>query len=219
MTFKKDERIVHFKRTSDSHKGTYYMNKPHIPISDETKARVNKQNLLEKEEADKRAKKNYNFVQIEKRALKLVRELYDKNPSAGKILFILAEKMNRQNALVCSYDTMTKITGLGRTTIYKAVKYLKEHNWIEVIKVGTANAYRINSRVFWQSHGDKKLTVFHATIIASSDEQDTPVEEWDSVELNHFPFLSHTEIDGNTEVIVKNDELLPPDQNELDFHK
>ena len=79
----------------------------------------------------------------------------------------------RQNALVCSYETISKITGLGRTTLYKAIKYLKNHNWIEVIKIGTANAYIINSRVFWQSYGDKRLSVFHATIVASSDEQDT----------------------------------------------
>lgn len=192
------------------------MKKTNIEISDEAKARVQRQNLEEKEEAIQRAKKNYNFVQIEKRALKQVRELYEANPSAGKILFILAEKMNRQNALVCSYDTLTKITGLGRTTIYKSIKYLRDHNWIEVIKVGTANAYVINSRVFWQSHGDKKMTVFHATIVASSDEQDTPIEDWNTVKLNNFPFLSKEE---DVDVIVKNEELPPPDQDELDFHK
>ncbi len=190
------------------------MPKQNVYVSPEAEARVRQQELAEINEAEKRAKKNYNFVQIEKRALRLVRELYDDNPAAGKLLFILAEKMNRQNALVCSYDTMSKITGFGRTTLYKAVKYLKEHNWIEVIKVGTANAYVINSRVFWQSHGDKKMTVFHATIVASSDEQDTPVEDWDKVKLNHFPFLSHSD-----EVTVTNEQLPPPDQDELDFHK
>lgn len=190
------------------------MEKRNTLISPEAEARVRQQELAEIEEAEKRAKKNYNFVQIEKKALRLVRELYDENPSAGKLLFILAEKMNRQNALVCSYDTMSKITGLGRTTLYKAIKYLREHNWIEVIKVGTANAYVINSRVFWQSHGDKKMTVFHATIVASSDEQDTHIENWDKVKLKHFPFLSHDE-----DVIVTKEQLPPPDQDELDFHK
>lgn len=183
-------------------------------ISQETEARVRQQELAEIEEAEKRAKNNYNFVQIEKRALRLVRELYDENATAGKLLFILAEKMNRQNALVCSYDTMSKITGLSRQTLYKAVKYLKDHRWIEVIKVGTANAYVINSRVFWQSHGNKKMTVFHATIVASSDEQETPIENWDNVKLNHFPFLSHDE-----DLIVTNEQLPPPDQDELDFLK
>lgn len=192
------------------------MSKANIIISDEAKARARRQDEEEKEEAKKRAKKNYNFVQLEKKSLKLVRELYEKSPTAGKILFIMAEKMNRQNALVCSYETMGKITGFGRTTLYKAIKYLREHNWIEVIKIGTANAYVINSRVFWQSHGDKKLTVFNATIVASSDEQDSPIEEWNEVNLNHYPFLSHE--DKDADVIVKNEDLPPPDQDEIDFH-
>lgn len=182
-------------------------------VSQEAEARVRQKELAEQQEAEERAKKNFNFVQIEKRALRHVRELYEANATAGKLLFILAEKMNRQNALVCSYETMSKITGLGRTALYKAVKYLKEHNWIQVVKIGTANAYMVNSRVFWQSYGNKKLTVFHATVVASSDEQETPVEDWDKVQLKHFPFLSHDE-----EALVKDEPLPPPDQCELHFH-
>ncbi|NLK11223.1 MAG: hypothetical protein GX317_09785 [Staphylococcus equorum] len=60
------------------------------------------------------------------------------------------------------------------------------------------------------------MTVFHATIVASSDEQDTPIEDWNTVKLNNFPFLSKEE---DVDVIVKNEELPPPDQDELDFHK
>lgn len=196
-----------------SHIRTIHTKKMNIPVKQETEGRTRQQELLEQAEAEKRAKKNYNFVQIEKRTLRLVRELYADNPAAGKLLFILAEKMNRQNALVCSYETISKITGLGRTTLYKAIKYLKTHNWIEVIKVGTANAYIINSRVFWQSYGDKKLSVFHATIVASSDEQDTSVEDWSKVNLKHFPFLNHEE-----EAIIAREELPPPDQSEIDYH-
>lgn len=188
------------------------MNKPLIPA--EVEAKVRQQELVEQEKAEARAKKNFNFVQIEKRALKDVRMLFTRNATAGNLLFILAEKMNRQNALVCSYDTLSKITNLGRTTLYKAIKFLKDEHWIQVIKVGTANAYVVNSRVFWQSYGDKKLTVFNAAIVASSDEQDEPVENWDQVELKHFPFLHHQE-----EAIVMEEDLPPPDQREIDFHR
>lgn len=41
-----------------------------------------------------------------------------------------------------------------------------------------------------------------------------PVEDWDKVKLNHFPFLSHDD-----DVTVTNEQLPPPDQEELDFHK
>lgn len=189
------------------------MSKRTTLISPEAEARARQQELAEQEEAEQRAKKNFNFLQIEKRSLRHIRELYDQNATAGKLLFILAEKMNRQNALVCSYDTMSKITGLGRTALYKAIRHLKEHNWIQVVKIGTANAYIINSKVFWQSYVDKKMTVFHATIVASSDEQDEPIENWDKVKLKHFPFLDH-----NEEAVVTDEALPPPDQVEIDFH-
>jgi hypothetical protein len=182
-------------------------------ISQETESRLRQQEIAKEKVVEEQNKKNFNFVQIEKRALRQVRELYDDNAPAGKLLFVLAEKMNRQNALVCSYDTMSKITGLSRQTLYKAVKYLKEHNWIQIIKIGTANAYIVNSRVFWQSYGDKKMTVFNAAIIASSDEQDEPIENWDKVQLKQFPFLYH-----NEEVIITKEELPPPDQCEIDYH-
>jgi hypothetical protein len=182
-------------------------------ISAEVEARVRQQELVEQAEAEKRTKKNYNFVQIEKRALREIRFLMDRNTTAAKVMFILAEKMNRQNALVCSYDTLSKITGFGRTSLHKAIKYLKESQWIQVVKVGTANAYIINSKVFWQSYGDKKMTVFHAAIVASSDEQEEPVENWDKVQLKHFPFLNYDE-----EAVIKNERLPPPDQEEIDFH-
>ena len=81
------------------------------------------------------------------------------------------------------------------------------------MKIGTANAYIINSKVFWQSYGDKKMTVFHATIVASSDEQDEPIENWDKVKLKHFPFLDH-----NEEAVVTDEALPPPDQVEINFH-
>lgn len=159
-----------------------------IPL--EVEAKIRQQELAEQEAVIAESKKNFNFVQIEKRALKEIRTLFSRNKTAGNLLFILAEKMNRQNAIACSYDTLSKITGLGRTTLHKAINFLRKEHWMQVIKVGTANAYVINSRVFWQSYGDKKMTVFNAAIMASSDEQNESIENWDKIQLKHFPFLN-----------------------------
>lgn len=190
------------------------MSKINSYVSQEAEERVQRQNLAEKIEEDKKAKKNQNFVQIEKRAFKELRGLIDRSPIAAKVLMILAEKMNRQNALVCSYDVLSGITKLGRTTLHKAVKLLKEENWIQVIKVGNANAYIVNSRVFWQSYGDKKYAVFNAVIMASEDEQEMTAEEWDKIQIKHFPMLSQKD-----EVILGGAEPDPPSQDEVDFHK
>lgn len=148
--------------------------------------------LLAREKADEDAKKNHHFIQLEKRSLQDLRGLITRSPNAAKLLMIIAEKMNRQNALMCSFKTLQEITGLGRTTLSQAVSLLRSECWIEVIKIGTANAYVVNARVFWQSYGNLKHTSFNATIIASSTEQDK--EAWNDVDLRHFPFLTIEEI-------------------------
>ena len=75
-----------------SHIHTIHIEKMNISVKQETEVRARQQELLEQTEAEKRAKKNYNFVQIEKITLRFVRELYADNPAVGKLLFILAEK-------------------------------------------------------------------------------------------------------------------------------
>jgi hypothetical protein len=160
-------------------------------FSQEVQSRVRQLELAEQQAKEEIAKKNYNFIQIQKKALKLLRDLIDKNATAARIITLMAEKMNKQNALVCSYDTLMKITGMSRSTLVRSIKYLKDHKWIDVVKVGSANAYIINSNIFWQDEGDKRFAVFNAVVIASSDEQDESVEEWDNVKLKHYPFLSH----------------------------
>jgi hypothetical protein len=158
-------------------------------ISQEVESKIRQQELAEQQAREEIAKKNFNFVQIEKLALRDLRGLIDRSPTAARVITLMAEKMNRQNALVCSYDTLSKIIGLSRATLSRAIKLLVKERWIQIVKIGATNAYIINSRVFWQSYGDKKMTVFHASIVASSDEQDEPVENWDNVKLKHFPFL------------------------------
>lgn len=160
-------------------------------VDDKTIIRNNGQDLAEKEAAEERAKKNYNFLQIEQKTLKEFRRLTDQSPKALKLLFAMAEKMNRTNAIMASNATLAQITGISIPTVVRAIKLLKEENWIQVIRVGTANAYIINSTVFWKSTGDLKQASFHAQIIASESEQLEPVENWDKVTLKHFPFLDH----------------------------
>lgn len=189
------------------------MVKQNIIVSSEAEQRVRQQELAEHDAQEAREKKNRNFVQIEKRAFKELRGLIDRSAVAAKVLMILAEKMNRQNALVCSYDTLSKLTKLSRQTLYKAIKLLKEENWIQVLKVGNANAYVINSRVFWQSYGDKKMAVFNAVIVASEDEQEMTAEDWNRIQLRHFPLLSHDD-----EVVLGGEPPEPPAQDEIDFN-
>lgn len=151
-------------------------------------------------EAEDRFRKNQNFVQLYKQELVELRALSLKDPNAMSLLLILVEKMNKQNAIIMSQKTMTKITGKSRPTVARAVKILKDTRFIQVVKIGTANAYIINSKVFWQSTTVGKFSSFSATVIASLDEQNKGFEEnWKDVELKHVPFLNERAIEAPEE--------------------
>lgn len=169
--------------------------------------------LMEKERAEKAKRLPADFVQVSRRSMKEIRLLADKNKLALKILMIIAEKMNRQNAIVVSQKTLCQLVGKGRTSVYNAVKELEEGRWIKTLKVGTANAYIVNERVFWSDLTDKrKYAIFSANVIVSEDEQEISAEDWDAIETKHFPFL-----DTKTPIILGEEELPPPDQKDLDL--
>lgn len=155
---------------------------------------------------------NFNFVQVNRTYLKEWRTLTRKSPIASEILMYLVENMGRTtNAVVCSYTTLTEITGVSRASVARAVKILKEDRWIESIKIGNATAYCVNASAFWQAaRNQKKYAIFQATVIASSTDQDSDFIEKSKQPLKYIPFVGKSE-----RAIVGNEELPPPDQQDL----
>lgn len=153
----------------------------------------NLMDVLEEKDKEEKIKKNLNFVQLYKQHLKDLRKLTQADKNALTVLLIMVEKMNKQNALVISQANLMKITGKSRTSIHNAIKALKKHKFIEVIKIGTSNAYVVNSNVFWQNQHDKKemYAVFDATVYASMDEQEEEYQEdWKGIKLKSVPILN-----------------------------
>lgn len=185
-------------------------------IRPEAIQRAQHQHLVEAESAEALAKKNQNFLQIEKKTLKDLRRLVATSVPAAQVIMLLGEKMNRSNAVVCSFKTLTEITNYSRSTLAVAVKLLEAERWVQIVKIGSANAYVVNSRVFWQNTGDKKRHAsFHATIVASESEQDEGyIENWEEIELRQFPVLNRKA--GEKVLVYPNDPQTPPDQAELD---
>lgn len=149
---------------------------------------------IQEKEQEEKVKKNLNFVQLYKQHLMDLRRLTNRDSNALSILLIMVEKMNKQNALVISQKNLEKITGKSRTTVHRAIKVLREENFIEVIKIGTANAYVVNANVFWQDDHSKKskFAIFDATVVASLDEQDKQYQEnWKGIKLKSVPILQN----------------------------
>lgn len=158
--------------------------------------------------------KNYNFVQISRGYLKNWRALIRKNSLSAEILMFLIEKMGRTtNALVCSYKTLSELTGYSRTSIANSLKILRDDNWIETVKIGNATAYCVNERVAWQaSRNQRNYAIFSATIVASESEQENDFPKKSKEKLTYIPIIEKNEI-----VLTGNEELDPPDQLDLNL--
>ncbi|MEG3132939.1 replication/maintenance protein RepL [Rouxiella sp. T17] len=157
---------------------------------------------------------NFNFVQLSRSYLSQMRKLARKSPIAHEVLYYLVEHMGRTtNAVICSYTTLCEVTGVSRPTIGRAIKLLKDENWIDAVKVGNANAYCVNERVFWQSgRNQRQYAIFSATVIASASEQDSNFQEKAKHKLTYIPVIGKTDI-----VITGDDKLPPPDQGDLEL--
>ena len=157
-------------------------------------------------------KENYNFVQLSRTYLREMRGLARKSPIAHEILYYLVEHMGRTtNAVACSYKTLCEVTGVSRPTVGRAIKLLKDDNWIDTVKIGNANAYCINERAFWQANrNQRRYAIFSATVIATESEQAKDFRKKAREKLTYIPVIEAEDIP-----ITGSDELPPPDQLDM----
>ncbi|WP_054428183.1 replication/maintenance protein RepL [Achromobacter kerstersii] len=163
---------------------------------------------------------NQGFVQVSRKYLDDLDDLGFRSKAARKLLTNLVKAMNRQNAVMVSQGSLAKLTGLSTPTVKRAIALLREEQWIEVLKVGTSNVYRVNSSVFWTARADGRWASFSAEILVNYDEQDEFTKEQATnppkASLRHIPVLSAQE-----DVVVTGTELGsedPPEQAQIDFH-
>lgn len=171
--------------------------------------------LLEAERITQRLPKNMDFVQVSRAELRAIGELGAKSALALDLLMVLAQSMDKQNAVMISFKAMELILGKSRPTLDRAVRILKEDQWVQVVKVGTANAYILNSAVFWTDKGNNRyLSDFSAKVITTLGEQDKDLRANPKVKLKRVPtIVSKTE-----RLVLGNDKLPPPDQTDLDLN-
>lgn len=166
---------------------------------------------------------NRDFVQVSRRYLDQLDDLAFRAPAARKLLTSLVKAMNKQNAVMVSQESLVKLTGLSKPTVKRAVAVLRDQQWIEVLKVGTANVYRINSGVFWMDRADGRWASFSAELVLNFDEQDevtkaAPINP-PKTKLRHIPLL---QTEPDEDLIVTGTELgsgEPPEQAQIDYHK
>jgi len=94
-------------------------------------------------------------------------------PNAHIVLLFLLGEMDMYNAVVCSYKVLQEALGMSRATVARAIKALKDTNFIAVYKSGTTSLYTVNKTVAWRSWGTNyKYAKFDAKVLISEAEQE-----------------------------------------------
>lgn len=152
----------------------------------------------------------FGWLQFEKKAVKELQDLSMKSPPAMGTLMFMVTRMSRSNALVVSQQAIATELKCSRVTVNVAIRFLVEHNFIQVIKAGGASVYVVNSRVAWQGERGARYAAFGADVIALETEQ--------TGELDELPPLKGVPVlyDGER-VLVGNEEGPPPDQQEMEL--
>lgn len=134
------------------------------------------------------------WVQTERATHEAWGMLTTRSPRAAALAHYLVANMEQTGAVVASYATLSKITGMSVATVRRAIDDLKADRWIEVVQIGGkggANAFVINSRVAWsQSRENLHLAAFSARILADRAEQ----QQLDDTPLRRIPVLQPGEM-------------------------
>ena len=146
---------------------------------------IKNQEITEIVENSKRKKSPYKkWVQVNNEAYKEEDWLMKKSPTAYRILRFLVLNMDKYNAVICSYKVMQEKLGYSKPTVERAIRLLKEHRYIDVVRTGGSNIYMINKQLYWNSWGTNYVYAeFGAKVIISVSEQEKVFQEEIQLEI------------------------------------
>lgn len=117
--------------------------------------------------------------------------LMKKSPIAYCVMDFLASHMDKYNAVVCSYKTLEEVFGYSRVTLSDAIKLLRQHQYIDVKKVGTCNVYLLNKKLYWNSWGANYVHAeFGSNIILTLADQDEQTQNDVKSEIKRYQHVT-----------------------------
>jgi len=152
------------------------------------------------------------YYMMSRSAEKNLRALQKTNNNASLMFSVIRENMQiGTNAVTISNEALSKILGISKRTVIRASKFLKDHQYVQVVKIGTTNTYVVNERIAFAGSVGQRKAVFSSTVVAHESEQD---EGWENVtKLKAIPIIY-----GDERAIIGSEDLSPPDQKDIDLN-
>ena len=117
--------------------------------------------------------KKFCQVNTDKTAMVVIDWLIKTSPLAYRILQFLVQNMDHYNAIVCSYKVLQEYFEVSQPSVARAIKLLKEYQFVYVVKSGTSNIYLVNKTLYWNSWGTNYANAkFGVSLVVSLSEQE-----------------------------------------------
>ncbi|HDR2590968.1 TPA: hypothetical protein QCI16_005045 [Enterobacter ludwigii] len=109
-----------------------------------------------------------------------LRALQQANASAALVLSVIREKMTAgNNAVTISNEALSKILNVHKRTVIRATRFLKDNDYVQVVKTGNINTYVVDSRVAFTGMVGQRCATFSSTVVAHECEQEEKQTETD----------------------------------------
>jgi Firmicute plasmid replication protein (RepL) len=135
--------------------------------------KARQQELADKDKLEELQRKNYNFVQYNKKSLMVLAKITAKSGLAGAIYQFMTAQMKQDNKLLVSREALAEFFEVSKTGVSNAIKLLVDNKFLIVVKSGNANIYCLNADVVWSQSRDKKeFAEFSCQVFLSKTEQE-----------------------------------------------
>lgn len=120
---------------------------------------------------------NGNFVMLFRAEMKSLRALMVQEPRAAALFMLISEKMNMQNSLIASRETLASYMGVSRATISRSIDSLKKADFIKTSRAGNVTVIHVNANIVWTTYANsRRYAEFSAQVLISDGEQEKDYE-------------------------------------------
>lgn len=102
--------------------------------------------------------KNKNFIQYYDNSFPYRSQLIEESPTAFRVFDLLAKNMENNNTIATSKEEIAEAIGKSKETIKRAIKLLKEYNFLTIIRFGKEYIYFLNPVIVFNRAGKYKHT-------------------------------------------------------------
>lgn len=105
--------------------------------------------------------KGFNFVKVEKAALKEIHNLSQKSPKAVELLLFFMNKMKKQNVIESTRTKLIDEARMSESSFRRSMKLLEEKKFIKVIKSKGVTRWYLHPSVKWEGDEGSRLGFYN----------------------------------------------------------